>query len=323
MKKYRKVFLSLALLTLSSRTLWGSEGGSSHYVPGAAASLIDFPSGLPYNLIAPTLGYTGNASLARQFPIAGQIALGVDVFSVAFSPTFQYEASAKVLGGRYALTLALPILTLDVTASVIGPQGNSVKTTDSRAGLGDIYFSPFTLFWKKGNFSYQTLVGIYAPSGAYDVGRLANLGKNYWTFTPQGAFKYENPKSGLEAALYTGFNFNTQNKATNYQSGHEYYLDFTVDKRFKNGFGVGGTGYFFQQITGDSGSGARLGSFKGSSFGLGPEISFTKVLAQDAVFAMELKWLPEIEVANRTQGHWVWFKFAFVWPLPKMPPGPQ
>jgi hypothetical protein len=301
-------------------SLLGSEGGSSHYVPGASASFIDFPTGIPGNVIVPFTWYTGGASISRAFPIAGQIALDVDTEFFGFSPTFQYDAPVDVLGGKYAFTVTIPFGSLEVTADVTGPGGNTITRTDERGGLGDIYFSPFTLYWKKGNFSYQALVGIYAPSGGFDVGRLANLGKNYWTFTPMGAFFYDNKKKGIEATVYTGFNFNTENNATDYQSGQEFFLDFTVDKRFKNGFGAGITGFFFQQITGDSGSGARLGSFKGRDLGVGPELSYMTLLGNDALFAMELKWLPELEVENRTQGHYVWFKMAFVWPLPKMPP---
>ncbi len=321
-KQLAKFFLLLTPILFFHSPLWGSEAGSSHYVPGAAASFIDFPSGLPYNFIVPFTWYGGDASITRSFPIAGQIVAGVDVDVFSFSPTFQYDAPVKVLGGQYAFTVSVPFMSMDVTASVTGPMGNTISINDSRGGLGDMYFSPFTLFWKKGNFSYQTLVGIYAPTGAFDVGRLANLGKNFWTFSPQAAFKYENQKNGLEATVYTGFNFNTKNNATDYQSGQEFFMDFTVDKRFKNGFGVGGTGFFFQQITGDSGAGAILGSFKGRNFGLGPELSFTKILGHDAFFAMELKWLPEILVSHRTQGNWVWFKMAFAWPLPKIPAPP-
>ena len=35
---------------------------------------------------------------------------------------------------------------------------------------------------------------------------------------------------------------------------------------------VGLAGYVYQQITGDSGAGARLGEFKGHSVGIGPQI---------------------------------------------------
>ncbi len=302
----------LLICFLSSAPLFGSEAGSSHYVPGAIASFIDFPSGMPYNVLSPLVGYVGSASVSRQFPIAGLLTADVNARVVGWTPTFQYDVPKKVLGGQYALTLALPVLSMEVDASIVGPAGRGIRTSDQRFGLGDLYFSPGTLFWKKGNISYLASLGIYAPTGLYDVGRLANLGKNYWSFNPYAGFQYNNQKIGLEANVYTGFNFNTNNNATDYQSGHEFYLDFTVDKRFKNGFGVGGTGYIFQQITGDSGSGARLGSFQGRTVGFGPELSWVAPLDKALLIAVEGKWLPELEVQNRVKGHWVWLKVGFV-----------
>jgi hypothetical protein len=284
------------------------------------ASFIDFPSGIPYNVVSPMLGYIGSASASRQFPIAGLVTADVDANIFAWTPSFQYDLPNKVLGGHYAFTVSLPILSMEVDANITGPGGTTIRRFESETGLGDIYVAPLVLHWQKGNFRYLASVGIYAPSGPFRVGDLANLGKNYWTFTPSGAMFYNNPQNGLEATVFTGFNFNAKNPATNYQSGQEFFMDFTVNKRFKSGFGVGGTGYVFQQITGDSGSGALLGSFKGRTVGIGPEFSYLAPLDNKVLFAMEAKWLPEIEVQNRLQGNWIWFKFGFIWPLPQMPP---
>jgi len=311
MKNRLSVFIVISMLFLV-RPLVASEAGSSHYVPGTMASFIDTPTGVPFNVLNLTNGYFGDASVSRQFPIAGLLTADLSADYVANAFAFQYDAPVEVLHGKYAFTISLPVVDLQVNAGVAGPSGGTVARRDSRSGLGDLYFSPIILYWQKGNFKYLGSVGIYAPSGAFDVGRLANIGKNYWTFSPVAAMQYSNPKNGLEATVFTGFNFNTKNNATNYQSGQEFYLDFTVDKRFKNGFGVGATGNIFQQITGDSGSGAKLGGFKGRTFGMGPEVSYMGPLSKSIMFAMELKWLPEIEVQNRTQGSNIWFKFGFV-----------
>lgn len=312
-KKFLLFFsLIFSLLVFLFPQAWSSEGGSSHYTPGAMASFIDFPSGIPYNVVSPMFGYVGSASASREFPLAGLVTAGLDANLFAWTPVFQYDLPKKVLGGQYAFTIVLPLVDLNVDANVIGPTGASVRRSQTKTGLGDIYFSPFNLFWKKGNFKILSSVAMYVPSGGYTVGDLANLGKNYWTFNPYGGFSYNNLKTGLEANAYLGFNFNTKNTATDYLSGHEIYLDFTVNKRWKNGFGVGGTGFVFQQITGDSGSGARLGEFRGRTIGLGPEFSYVTPLPNKVLFAMEAKYMPEIEVKNRLQGHWIWFKFAFI-----------
>ena len=73
--------------------------------------------------------------------------------------------------------------------------------------------------------------------------------------------------------------------------------------------GAGANGFFYQQITGDSGGGAKLGSFEGMTAGIGPTISYAYSVG-GLDLAAEVKWLPEIDVANRLSGNTVWFKLA-------------
>ena len=71
------------------------------------------------------------------------------------------------------------------------------------------------------------------------------------------------------------------------------------------------TFFYYQQITGDSGSGATLGDFKGRTVGVGPVLSYsTKIWKKDLV--AEVKWLPEIEVKNRLKGDIIWFKLGML-----------
>jgi len=73
--------------------------------------------------------------------------------------------------------------------------------------------------------------------------------------------------------------------------------------------GAGANGFFYQQITGDGGSGARLGGFEGMTAGIGPEVSYAYGVG-GLDLAAEVKWLPEIGVTNRLDGNTVWFKLA-------------
>jgi len=47
-------------------------------------------------------------------------------------------------------------------------------------------------------------------------------------------------------------------------------LDFTANQFLSKTFALGVRGYYYNQFTGDSGSGAILGDFQGESFGFGP-----------------------------------------------------
>jgi hypothetical protein len=156
----------------------------------------------------------------------------------------------------------------------------------------------------------------------YKVGDLANIGRNYWTFEPSGAISFLSSKFGLEVTAFAGFDFNTMNDATDYQTGDQFHLDGVIAQHlplFGGFIGAGVNGYFYQQITGDSGSGAKLGGFEGMTAGIGPDCSYAYRIG-DFDLAGEVKWLPELGVSNRLDGNTVWFKLGVSWgPKPAKP----
>jgi hypothetical protein len=155
-------------------------------------------------------------------------------------------------------------------------------------------------------------LGIYAPTGDYEKGKLANLGKNYWTFEPAVSLSYMSSKMGFELTTFAGADFNAENPDTHYRSGTQFHPDTTAAQHlplFGGIIGVGANGFYYQQVSGDSGSGAALGDFKGRTAGVGPVVSFiTKIFGKD--FATEAKWLPEMDVSKRLKGDYVWIKLA-------------
>ena len=64
-------------------------------------------------------------------------------------------------------------------------------------------------------------------------------------------------------------------------------------------FGI--AGYHYQQITGDSGAGAKLGAFEGRVTGLGPDVTYTFMCGKIPV-STELKYFREFDVENRLTG---------------------
>jgi len=60
---------------------------------------------------------------------------------------------------------------------------------------------------------------------------------------------------------------NTENPDTDYRTGTEFHLDFMLNQFLAESFGIGFHGYYYDQLTGDSGSGAILGDFKADSVG--------------------------------------------------------
>ena len=158
----------------------------------------------------------------------------------------------------------------------------------------------------------DTRLGIYAPTGEYEVGQLANVGKNYWTFEPGIMASWLSSKIGTEVSLYTGVDFNLENQDLDYTSGTSLHLDLTVAQHLPllGGFvGVGANAFYYEQISGDSGADARLGDFEGRTMGVGPVVSYVRQIGKTQLLA-ELKWLPELDTDNRMEGDYIWFKLG-------------
>jgi hypothetical protein len=67
------------------------------------------------------------------------------------------------------------------------------------------------------------------------------------------------------------------------------------------------TGFWYQQVTGDSGSGASYGDFKARSLGIGPVVSYSRKLG-GSDFIAEFKWLHESKVKKRAEGDTLFLK---------------
>jgi hypothetical protein len=164
------------------------------------------------------------------------------------------------------------------------------------------------------DFKYDARCAVFAPTGEYDQNQLANVGLGYWTFSPEVTFSWLSSKIGTEVSLFAGLDFNTKNTDADYQSGDLFHLDATVAQHLPlfGGFaGVGANGFYIKQITGDSGSGARLGGFEAETYGVGPVLSYAHKLGKHDLVC-EVKWLPQLDSKNTTKGDYVWVKLALI-----------
>jgi hypothetical protein len=290
-----------------------TEGGLTHYIPGSAATLIDTPPTKPgWVAEAAYLRYSGNASASRDIVVGGQIAAGLDATSDAVLVGGFYTFDQKVLGADYTVGAFLPYAWITAQADVATPLGTRQRR-DRVSGVGDMTIIPAMLAWKADEWQYSTFLPVFAPTGQYETGRLANPGLNYWTFDPTVGASYSGAKNGLNAALYAGFSINTKNNATDYSSGTVFHLDGSVQQLLPVGpgfVGIGAEAWYLQQVSGDSGAGARLGSFKGRTSGIGPVLTYVLPLGKQTLVA-ELRWLPELDVKNRLDGDYLWLKVVY------------
>lgn len=305
--------LFIALVCGCPLAALASEGGITHSLPGSAATLIDVPPTRPgWVAEAIYLNYRGSASVDKSFPVAGSIAAGLDATSNAVLAGAFYTFEPKVLGASYTVGAFLPYVWVDVTANLDTGLGK-VRRKDSASGLGDMTLIPAMLAWKDESWQYSAFLPIYAPTGQYKKGRLANPGLNYWTFDPTAGVSYNNATTGLNAALYAGIGFNTENNATGYKSGSVLHFDGSVQQLLPAGpgfLGLGAEAFYVEQVTGDTGDNGRLGDFKGRTAGIGPVLSYILPQGKGTLVA-ELRWLPELNVKNRLEGDYIWLKVVY------------
>jgi len=284
------------------------EGGSGHYVPGSVATMIDLAPTAPGWIVQPLyLHYDGDFSGSRTLPVAGLISTGLEatIDSVTLGGFYTFEQ--PLLGAHYSVGAYVPYVWMDVTGTLGG-----LSLTDKVDGIGDITLIPTMLAWKSDLWQFNALLPIYAPTGDYEVGRLANPGLNYWTFDPTVGVAYNNSKTGFNSALHAGVTFNTENEDTDYVSGSVLHVEASAQQLLPVGtgfLGIGLNGFLYEQTSGDSGSGATE-DFKGRSIGIGPVLSYI-LPTESGTGVIEARWLPELDTKNRLEGDYFWVKAAW------------
>ena len=293
-------------------TVIADEGGTAHVLPGANATLVDLVPTKPGAFLKPMyMNYRGSAT--AQIPTAAGLAANLDATANTFVLGGGYTFEQPVLGGaHYTAAAFLPYTWLQISGNLQTP-GGPVRTQSNVSGLGDLTVVPVMLAWKTGNWQIDALMPIYAPTGSYQEGRLGNPGLNYWTFDPMVGVAYSNQKSGFNAMLHAGYAINTENPDTNYHSGSLLHFDGAIQQILPAGPGfltLGVEGFYFDQVTCDSGSGAVLGCFKGLTAGLGPVLGYVLPVGKQSL-VFELKWLAETDTKNRLEGDYIWLKMVY------------
>ena len=314
-KRTPRAATALAALCLAPIAASAGEGGTSHILPGANATLIDIAPTTPGFFVKPMyLNYSGSAT--ANIPTAAGVVSNADATANTFVLGGGYTFDTTVLGGaHYSMGAFLPYSFLDISANAQASGGPTlVRKKSSVDGFGDLTLVPVMLAWKSGeNLQYDFLMPVYAPTGSYEKGRLGNPGLNYWTVDPVFGVTYSNKKSGLNALLHAGYAMNTENDTTQYKSGAVLHFDGAIEQILPAGGGflaLGVEGFYFRQVTGDSGSGATLGEFKGMTTGLGPVIGYVKPLGSNSL-ALEAKWLAELDTKKRLEGDYLWLRAAY------------
>jgi hypothetical protein len=315
------------------------EGGVSFWLPGLFGSLAATPTGPGWSNFS--FLYNTNVRAGADVATAREITIG------RFNPTVNlnlnaslrndtgllwvnpsYAFATPVLGGQLNLGMGgfvgagSTTLSGTVTASI--PPFSVMRSdsfSDSVTGVGDLY--PIaTLKWNQGVNNFMIYGTGDIPVGTYSSTSLANLGIGHGAADAGAGYTYLNPATGHEFSITGGFTYNLENTHTNYQNGVDFHVDWGASQFLSKQLFIGAVGYLYDQVSGDSGSGDRVGTFESRVVGIGPQIGYlfpivTPVGPMQGY--LNLKGYGEFDAHDRASGFNVWLAFAITPPEPTPP----
>lgn len=297
-----------AFALLSSSGAHAFEQGMSVYPKGFAGFMSGFVPPQPGLFVLNPYYYHFSGStgaIVRN----GEVELGVDLSTDAAFIQGVYVTGWKLFGATYSLGGAVAYAWADISATATGPLGNTFTISEGNNDVADSIVMPLNLSWHSGNWHTSAAVSFYVPTGPYSRGSL-NIGRNMWAVIPTFAVTWYDMARGWDVSSSFVLVVPGKNDATDYQSGVVFQADWAIGKHL-GAWEIGVAGNVVEQITDDSGSGARLGGFRMESFGIGPAISYTAMLGQ-APLTFSAKWQPDISATNTIKGDVVTASLVFV-----------
>ncbi|WP_036255748.1 SphA family protein [Methylocapsa acidiphila] len=305
--------LCLGALLAVSQPAAATEYGLGNYLLGYSLPMTGFtpPPGVYYSNTFYL--YSGSASPTIKFPLGKHLDAGIGYSIVANISQISWVTDLKILGGSLGFAALLPLIAERTTASLefvgrLGVQRECSRTGSTNA-LGDSAYAAF-IGWDSGEHHWNATLTGFAPTGYDSSTSISFTGLNRPGVDIKGGYTYLSLQTGFEASAALGITINAVNSATNYQSGDELHFEGALMEHLPFGLAAGVGGYYYQQVTPDSGSGDRLGAFRGRVASIGPLLTYTFQQGAQQV-TVSGRWFHEFDVANRVQGNSVFASLSF------------
>lgn len=200
--------------------------------------------------------------------------------------------------------------------------GLSSKTP---TGLTDLYFQPLNLGWYRERADFTAGVGIYAPTGEWELDGAENLGLGMWSFELFGGTTvYFDEAKQWHFATVGFYETHTKKRDTNIKVGDILTLEGGFGRSFLDGAAAVGLVYYAQwKLTEDSIGDIELPSAldldidKHRGFGFGPELTLPIVARDKLIAIVNARYFWETGVRSSVEGQT--FLVYATFPVPSWP----
>lgn len=203
-------------------------------------------------------------------------------------------ADVSVLGAGLGVLVAQPFI---VAQADIGPVSGDAD------GFGDTTVGVM-LGWHRPRLHWMTGLDVTLPTGSYSDTRLVNAGRNQWAGTFYGSVTA--PVAGrFDTNLRTNLTVNGANDATDYRSGLEAGVEWSLNCRLGKGWSVGLNGYSARQLTDDEVDGEPVA---GTGRKLRVDAFGPQLIYRGTRWGATGKWQHESGARNKAEGDKYWLQ---------------
>ena len=323
-RAFYAVMFAFLISGVAQTNSFAVEGGAGAYLPGSrdiGAGFVPPPGFYQTNDL---VYLTGKVD---QLAIGGVALTNAELNVLLYKTNFTYASPEELLGARMAINVT--VLFASAHMDFNGVLGGTIagQLSDSEYGFGDIVVTPI-LGWFFGNYHFNLAGSMFLPTGQYSTASISlappsvdalSISKNKFAFDPTLSVTYLDPTTGFELTGSAGVTFSDINRATDYQTAPEFHFEGVFAQHLSNGVTLGLTGYAYQQLKDDSGSGAEnfktvtgAKSLQARVFGVGPVLAWNTKVGTTGV-SMKLKYIYEFGARRRfeSQGLFGNIGFAF------------
>jgi hypothetical protein len=282
----------VAIALAAAAPAQATEGGGGVYPYGlntVASGILPQPGNYLYMYNSVYEADVATADDGSTAPVDFEV--DVRAHTLRYLHTF---ADLSVLGAGLGVLVAQPFIVGEAT---IGPASGDVDAFgDTTVGV--------MLGWHRPRLHWMTGLDVTLPTGSYSGTQLVNAGRNQWAGTLYGSLT--SPLGGrFDANLRTNLTVNGANPATDYRSGLEAGVEWSLNCRLAKGWSVGLNGYSARQLTDDevddepvAGTGRKL---RVDAFG--PQLIY-----RGTRWGVTGKWQHESGARNKAEGDKYWLQ---------------